>query len=108
MKMYCPHTKNYFTPYFSCYGDDQFTFQIQDGCNTVIDTPLDSFFYQSFSSFLNKYKRPKRNTVKTLLQQNPLLNETDLYEDDDPVTKRISQQNSQPYPIISHYPNSVF
>ena len=30
-----------------------------------------------------------------MLQQNPLLNETDLYEDGDPGTKRIPQQNSQ-------------
>ena len=30
-----------------------------------------------------------------MLQQNPLLNETDLYADDDRVTKRIPQQNLQ-------------
>ena len=30
-----------------------------------------------------------------MIQQKPLLNGTDLYEDDDPVTKKIPQQNLQ-------------
>ena len=77
------------------YGDDQFTLRIQDKGNVVKYTPLDSFSFQSVSSFLNKYKKPVKNKVKTLLQENPLLNETDLYDTDDPVLKRISQQYSQ-------------
>ena len=44
---------------------------------------------------MNKYKKPVKNKVKTLLQGNPLLNETDLYETDDPVIKRIPHQHSQ-------------
>ena len=78
------------------YGDDQFTLRIQDKGNVVKYTPLDSFSFQSVSSFLNKYKKPVKNKVKTLLQENPLLNETDLYETDDPVFKRIPHQHSQP------------
>ena len=35
-----------------------------------------------------------KNKVQTSLQQNPLLNATDLYEDDDIVTRRMPQQNS--------------
>ena len=35
-----------------------------------------------FHLFLDKYKKPIKNKVKTLLQENPLLNETDSYEDD--------------------------
>ena len=75
-----------------------FTLRIQDKVNTVTYTALDYFSFQSVSSFLNKYKKPIKNKIKTLLQENPLLNETDLYETDDPVTKRIPQQNSK----ISH------
>ena len=45
---------------------------------------------------MNKYKKHVKKKVKTLLQQNPLLNETDLYETDDPVLKRIPHQHSQP------------
>ena len=33
--------------------------------------------------------------VKTLLQENPLLNETDLYKTDDLVVKRIPTHESQ-------------
>ena len=77
------------------YGDDQFTLRIQDKGIVVKYTPLDSFSFQSVSSFLNKYKKPVKNKV-TLLQENPLLNETDLYDTDDPVLKRIPQEYSQP------------
>ena len=86
------------------YGDDQFTLRIQDKGNVVKYTPLDSFSFQSVSSFLNKYKKPVKNKVKTLLQENPLLNETDLYETDDPVLKRIPHQHSQP----SHELHTLF
>ena len=51
--------------------------------------------FQTVSSFLNKYKKTIKNKVETLFQQNPLLYETDLYENDDPTNKRIPQQNSQ-------------
>ena len=77
------------------YGDDQFTLRIQDKGNIVEYTPLDSFSFQSVSSFLNKYKKHIKNKVKTLLQENPLSSETDLYEIDDPVDKRIPTQDSQ-------------
>ena len=78
------------------YGDDQFTLRIQDKGNVVKYIPLDSFSFQSVSSFLNKYKKPVKNKVKTLLQENPLLNETDLYETDDPILKRIPHHSLQP------------
>ena len=86
------------------YGDDQFTLRIQDKGNVVKYTPLDSFSFQSVSSFLNKYKKLVKNKVKTLLQENPLLNETDLYETDDPVLKRIPNQHPQP----SHELHTLF
>ena len=54
------------------YVYDQFTLRIQD-----------------------KYKKPMKKKVETLLQENTLLNETDLYGTDDPVIKRIPQGNSK-------------
>ena len=91
MKMFCPPKKNYL-PNLVDYGDDQFTLRSQDKGNTVTNTPLDSLSLQSVSSFTNKYKKLLKNKVKPLLQQNPLLNETDLSEDDNPVTKSIPHQ----------------
>ena len=38
-----------------------------------------------------------KNNVKTLLQESPLLNKTDVYETDDPVLKRIPQQKSKTF-----------
>ena len=96
MKMYFLHKKKDSHLILADYGDDQITLRIQDKGNVVKYTPLDSFSFQSVSSFLNKYKKPVKNKVKTLLQKNPLLNETDLYDTDDPVLKRIPQQYSQP------------
>ena len=96
MKMYSLHKKNDSHLILADYGDDQFTLRIQDKGNIVKYTPLDSFSFQSVSSFLNKYKKPVENKVKTFLQDNPLLNETDLYDTDDPVLKRIPQHYSQP------------
>ena len=72
--------------------DDQFTLRIQEKGNTVTYTSLDSFSFQSVSSFLNKYRKPLKNKVKTLLQENPLSNETDIYETDYPVMKRTPQR----------------
>ena len=77
---------------------------IQDEGNIGKYTPLDSFSFQSVSSFLHKYKKPVKNKVKTLLQENPLLNETDLYDTDDPVIKRIPQQ----YLKTSHELHTLF
>ena len=104
MKMSSLHKKNDSHLILADYGDDQFTLRIQDKGNIVRYTPLDSFSFQSVSSFLNKYKKPVKNKVKTLLQENPLLNETDLYDTDDPVLKRIPHQHSQP----SHELHTLF
>ena len=69
----------------------------RDKSSTVTYTPLDSFSFQSVPRYLNKYKNLYKTIikVKTLFQQNHFLNETDFYEDDDPVTKGIPQQHSQ-------------
>ena len=57
MKMYSLHKKNDSHLILADYGDDQFTLRIQDKGNVVKYTPLDSFSFQSVSSFLNKYKK---------------------------------------------------
>ena len=88
--MYCPH-KNDSHPISVGYCDDQFTLRFQEEGNTVAYTPLDSFSFQSVSSFLIKHEKLTRNKVKTLFLQNRLSNGTDALEDDDPVTKRIPQ-----------------
>ena len=59
-------------------------------------TPFHSNLYHLSS---NKYKKHNENKVETLLQQNPLLYETDLYEDDNPVTKRNPHPQMQPTKI---------
>ena len=59
--MYSPHKKKDSHLILADYGDDQFTLRIQDKGNTVTYTPLDSFSFQSVSSFLNKYKNPKKS-----------------------------------------------
>ena len=51
MKMYSLHKKNDSRLILVEYGDDQFTPGIQDEGNTYTYTPLDSFSFQSVSSF---------------------------------------------------------
>ena len=65
--MYYGHKKNHSQPILVDYGDNQFTLRIQDKSKTVTYTPLDSFSFQPVTSFLNKYKKPIKNIVKTLL-----------------------------------------
>ena len=41
-----------------------------------------------------------KNKIETLLQEKPILNETDLYETDDPVLKRISNTSQDLHTLI--------
>ena len=70
---------------------NQITLRIQDKGNTVTYSSHDSFSFQSVSSLSNKNKKPIQKKVKTIIQKNPLLNETDLHEDGDTVSNRNSQ-----------------
>ena len=56
---------------------------------------LDSFSFQSASTFLDTFKKPIKIKVETLLLQNPRLNETDLFGDNYRVTKKIPKQMFQ-------------
>ena len=95
MNMYSLHKKNDSHLILVVYGNDQFTLRIQIKGNSVKYTPLDSFSFQSVSSFLNKYKKPIKDKVKTSLQENHLSNEINLNETDDTVIERIPKQDSQ-------------
>ena len=114
MRIYSLHKKNDSHLILADYGDDQFTLRIQDKGNIVKYTPLDSFAFYSVSSFLNKYKKPVKNKAKTLLHENPLSNETDLYDTGDPVLKRIPQLSQPPHELHTlfteiphHYFNDI-
>ena len=94
MKMYCPNKKNDSHLTLVDYGDDKFKLRIQRKGNTGTYTSLDSCSFQSVASVLYIYQIPIKNKTKTFFQQNTFLNETDLYQDDDLVGKRIPQKNS--------------
>ena len=51
-------------------------------------------FFSTRIIFFKQIKNLIKKNVETLLQQNPLSNGTDLYEDDNPVDKKIPEQNS--------------
>ena len=84
-----PTQKNDSHPILVDNGSKQYTLRIHDSGNDVTVTPLNSFSFKGLNTFNSKYKRPVKKHVKTLLQDNPLLNETDLNETDDPIFKRI-------------------
>ena len=84
------------------YGDDiHSVFKTK----VILYTSLDSCSFQSVSSCLNKYKKPTKIIVKTLLQQNPPLSETYLYEDNDTDKERVPQPDSQQIET-SHFINT--
>ena len=95
MKMFHSHKKNDSHLLLVNYGDDQSTLLFQDKGNNVTYTPLESFSLQSVSPILIKFKKPTRTKVKTFIQQNPLLNETDCMKMMILLLQNNFQQNSQ-------------
>ena len=51
-------------PFLADYGDTQFKLRVHGKNSTITYTTLDSFTFQSLSSFLNKYKNPQINKLK--------------------------------------------
>ena len=47
------------------------------------------FSYKSAIPFQNNFEKPIKIQNKTTLEQNVLINEIDLYDDDDPIEKEI-------------------
>ena len=70
-------------PILADYGEDQFSFRINNEGEGIHIKPLDSFSFQSIVPFESKYKRPTINQVKSLLQQSTILNATDILSDED-------------------------
>ena len=83
-------------PILADYGDDQFSIRINDKGNDIIVKPLDSFSFKAIVPFQNKYKKPSKKNNKSLLQQSPLLNDTDILSDDetDHIYTRIPNSNN--------------
>ena len=71
------------------FGDDHYSLRIQDSGNKIIYSPITPFSFKSIVPFNSKYKKPLKKQIKSLLQQNPLLNESDLNENPDTIDKRI-------------------
>ena len=82
-------------PILADYGDDQFSIRKNDKGNDIIVKPLDSFSFKAIVPFQNKYKKPSKKNNKSLLQQSPLLNDTDILSDDDTdhIYTRIPNSN---------------
>ena len=89
MKKFSQHKKNNSHLILADFGDDYYSLRIQDNGNTVNYSPITPFSFKSVVPFNSKYKKPLKNQLKSLLHQNPLLNETDLSEDPDTIQKRI-------------------
>ena len=71
--------------------------------------PLDSFSFQFIVPFESKYKRPKKNKAKSLLQQSTILNDTDILSDEDepnqPQDKKYQNTNTiKEQTLALHYP----
>ena len=49
--------------------------------------------FNPFPPYLNKYKKLVKSKVETLLQENLFLNETDLNENDDPLSTLLDVPN---------------
>ena len=84
-------------PILADYGDDQFSIRINDKGNDIIVKPSDSFSLKAIVPFQNKYKNSSKKKKKSVLQQSPLLNDTDILSDDetDHIYTRIPNPNNE-------------
>ena len=57
---------------------------------------MDSFSFQSIVPFESKYKRPTKIKTKSLLQQSTILNDTDIFGDEDETnhSQNLKHQNT--------------
>ena len=65
-----PTQKNDSHPILVDNGTQQYTIRIHDSGNNVTTNPLTSFSFKNLNTFNNKYRRPVKKHVKTLLQDN--------------------------------------
>ena len=88
--------KNGCHPILADYGEDQFSFRINNKGEDIHIKPLDSFSFQSIVPFESKYKGPTKKKTKSLLQQSTILNDTDVLSDEDETnhSQAIKDQNT--------------
>ena len=75
------------------YGEDQFSIRLNNKGEDIQIKPLDLFSFQSIVPFESKYKRPTKNQAKSLLQQSPILNDTDILSDQDEPNQSQTMMN---------------
>ena len=80
-------------PILADYGEDQFSIRINNKGEDIRLKPLDSFSFQSIVPFECKYKRPTKNQAKSLLQQSTILNDTDIFSDEDEPNQPQNAKN---------------
>ena len=108
--------KNDCHPVLADYGDDQFSIRKNNKGEDIHLKPLDSLSFQSIVPFESKYKRPTKNQAKSLLQQSTILNDTDIFSDEDELTQSQNTKNQNTntlkeqilaiqYPTKSYYCN---
>ena len=75
------------------YGEDQFSIRINNEGEDIHIKPLDSFSFQSIVPFESKYKRPTKNQAASFLQQSTILNDTDIFSDEDEPNQSQDSKN---------------
>ena len=85
--------KNDCHPILADYGEDQFSIRMNYKGEDIHIKPLDSFSFQYIVPFETKYKRPTKNQVKSLLQQSTILNDTDIFSDEDEPNQSQNTKN---------------
>ena len=103
-------------PILADYGDDNFSICINNKKEDIHIKPLDLFSFKYIVPFESKYKRPTKNQTKSLLQQSTILNDTDIFSDEDEpnLSQNTKNQNTNTlkeqtlaiqYPTKSDYCN---
>ena len=85
--------KNDCHPIFADYGEDQFSIRTNNKREDIHIKSLDSFSFQSIVPIESKYKRPTKNQAKSLLQQSTILNDTDIFGNEDEPNQSQNTKN---------------
>ena len=85
--------KNDCHPILADYGEDQFSIRMNNKGEVIHIKPSDSFSFQFIVPFESKYKRPSKSQAKSLLQQSTILNDTDIFGDEDESNQSQNTHN---------------
>ena len=83
------------------FGNNQFSIRNNDPGANIIVKPVDSFSLEAVKPIQSQYKKPIKKNTKTLIQQYAILNDTDTTDNDDPIGKRIPQDDDPFNPDLS-------